>query len=224
MWPRLLPGEKYLLVAESVKASHMGYFIRGRREGPADAECEDRTIIPSHGEAEGVMADTDFYRHPGMRNTEVAAKVVDALGRRRHRLVCANLAATDMVGHLLPTRFDAAIESHEATDRAVTAMAGAALANGYGVVTTADHGNIEDDSPSHSLNDVLSTVIGAQAGEGTGRLTPEPRHAYQARLFDVGWTLARILGVSDRVSAVRQRPAPDGVAARFQGRPITERH
>ena len=64
-----------------------------------------------------------------------------------------------MIGHLLPERFEEAINAFESTDSAVGAMTEAAKRHGWSTIVTADHGNIEEDGPAHSANDVLTTVI-----------------------------------------------------------------
>jgi 2,3-bisphosphoglycerate-independent phosphoglycerate mutase len=200
LWPQVVPDWKYLLVAESVKALHMGYFFRGRRPAPAAGGAEDRELIPSYAEDEGVRSDSDFIRYPQMRNPEIALHVQQALERKEHRLICCNLAAPDMIGHLVPeagdrspeadSRIAAAVRAYEATDAAVGQMTRAALANGYAVIITSDHGNIEDEGPAHSANDVLTTMVCP-----SGACLPEPRDVFQARLFDVSWTLARAICV-----------------------------
>ena len=197
LWDKIMPGQKYLLVSESIKAPHMGYFLRGRREEPVTLGIEDRIIIPSAGEAEGILSDTDFYKMPRMRNPEVAATVIENLASDRYRLICCNLSATDMLGHLLPERFEEAISAFESTDWAIGAMTQAARQNGWSTVITADHGSIEDDGPAHSANDVLTTII-----PPTGKCDYSPRQTYQAKLFDVTWTVARLLGSSPRANEV----------------------
>ena len=197
LWDQVMPREKYLLVAESIKAPHMGYFLRGRREGPATNGIEDRIIVPSAGEAEGIRSDTDFFMTPQMRNPEVAATVVENLSGGRYRFICCNLSATDMIGHLLPKRFEEAVSAFESTDSAVGAMTKAARQRGWSVVLTADHGNIEEDGPAHSANDVLTTII-----PPTGTFEYSARPTYQARLFDIAWTLARLLGSGPQAAAV----------------------
>ncbi len=197
LWDQVMPGEKYLLVAESIKAPHMGYFLRGRREGPVSSGIEDRIIVPSAGEAEGIRSDTDFYMMPEMRNPEVAATVIENLSSDRYRLICCNLSATDMIGHLLPERFGEAIGAFESTDAAIGAMTEAAKTCGWSTVLTADHGNIEEDGPAHSANDVLTTIV-----PPAGRFEFSPRPAYQARLFDVAWTITRLLGADSEAKAV----------------------
>lgn len=197
LWDKVMPGERYLLVAESIKAPHMGYFLRGRREEPAADGAEDRIIIPSAGEADGVRSDTDFYKMPQMRNPQVTATVVENLASARYRLICCNLSATDMIGHLLPDRFEEAISAYESTDVAVGQMTEAAKRLGWSTIVTADHGSIEEDGPAHTANDVLTTII-----PPTGRFDYSPRPAYQARLYDVAWTIARLLGAGPRATEV----------------------
>lgn len=190
LFPSLLPGETYSLVGESNKGSHMGFFIRGRREAPVADGIERRTIVPSAAGAEDIHSDSDFYKTPAMRSREIADIVVERMSEGRDRLVCANLANCDMLGHLLPGRFDAAVRACEAVDAAARQIIPAAGAAGYDAVLTSDHGNIEDDTPSHSVNDVLTTVVPA-----SGRAFPAVADTYQARLYDVSWTVARFLGV-----------------------------
>ena len=197
LWDQVVPGGKYLLVAESIKAPHMGYFLRGRREGPVSIGVEDRIIIPSAGEAEGIRSDTDFYKMPPMRNPEVTSTVIENLASDRYGFISCNLSATDMLGHLLPERFDEAISAFESTDACIGRMTEVARRHGWSTIITADHGNIEEDGPAHSATDVLTTVI-----PPTGRYEYSPRQAYQARLFDVAWTVAHLLGSSPRAKAV----------------------
>ena len=123
LWDQVMPGEKYLLVAESIKAPHMGYFLRGRREEPAASGIEDRIIVPSAGEAEGIRSDTDFYMMPQMRNPEVAATVIENLSSEP---IQAHLLQSVSDGHdrtpLARKRFEEAITAFESTDAAVGAM------------------------------------------------------------------------------------------------------
>ena len=200
LWDQVAPGERYLLVAESIKAPHMGYFLRGRREQPVTDGTEDRIIVPSAGEAEGILSDTDFYMMPQMRNPEVTSTVIENLASNRYRLISCNLSATDMIGHLLPDRFEEAITAYESTDWALGAMTDAARKSGWSTIITADHGSIEEDGPAHTSNDVLTTII-----PPTGKLQYSPRPTYQARLFDVAWTVARLLGASSEARAAFER-------------------
>ena len=216
-WDRLSDDDDlYLLVAESVKASHMGYFVRGRREAEQGSKSEDRWVVPSDGTNEGVHSDSDFYVRPVMKTREIAQLVSEAMGIGEHRLIMCNLAAPDMVGHLLPTRFDAAVEAYRATVATLAELSGVARANGYSMVVTSDHGNIENDAPTHTVNPVLTTVLPA-AG------SVEPRDVegtYSANLFDVSHTVARLIGLDGREIAEIVSVFRGGLKEEFLGRSI----
>jgi 2,3-bisphosphoglycerate-independent phosphoglycerate mutase len=217
LFPDLLPGDRYLLAGESVKSAHVGFFIRGRRETPTLPEIEDREIVPSCGSAEGVTSDSDFYKTPGMRNREIAELLRSRLDAG-YRMMIANFSGCDMIGHLLPARFEQAVQACEALDSAIQAIVPAARSAGYDVVLTSDHGNIEDDTTAHTTNDVLTSVLPAT---GTHAFEPEERLAYQARLFDVPWTVGRLLGVEEALRGHLQR-SPVKVDVRFAGGPLVK--
>ena len=194
-WDRLSDeGDRYLLVAESVKASHMGYFVRGRREAEQGSNSEDRCIVPSDGAAEGVMSDSDFYLRPEMKVREIAQLVSEAMEVGEHRLIMCNLAAPDMVGHLLPTRFEAAAEAYRVTVATLAELSRVASSNGYSMIVTSDHGNIENDAPTHTTNPVLTTVV-PSVGSTTAR---DSEGEFTASLFDISHTVARLIGFDAR--------------------------
>lgn len=209
-WPNTV-GDEYTLVAESVKSSHMGYFFRGRREEPVEGASEVLRITPSHGEEDGVKSDTDFYLHPGMRAEQVTHDVIDAIVSGTSRMICCNIAAPDMVGHLLPARYEEAKAAYRAAADALVTIAEAAQEAGRFLVITSDHGNIEDDTSAHSVNDVLTTIVrpdGARSAVGIP--------VFQARLFDVAPTVLELIGAS----SVDQNAAPQQSDTRFMGRPL----
>ncbi len=185
---------RYLLTAESTKALHVGYFIRGRREQPVVPDEEERVIIPSYGAEYGVLTDDDYYKTPQMRAFSLAETVVAALARRELDLVAVNLSNTDMIGHLMPKRWDEAQRSIELIDTALETIVPAAMRNGYDVIITADHGNVEDDDASHTANEILTTFV---SPDGELALRHDPRE--RARLFDVPWSIVEIMGLEDEV-------------------------
>ena len=219
-WERVVETDaRYLLVAESVKASHMGYFVRGRREMEQGSQSEDRWIVPSDGAAEGVMSDSDFYLRPTMKTREIAQLVSEAMGDANHRLIICNLAATDMVGHLLPTRFDAALEAYRTTVATLAELSAIASANGYSVIVTSDHGNIENDAPTHTINPVLTTVVPTDR-----KATPRDMVApYSANLYDVSHTAAQLIGISPNRIHELVQDFRGGLADQFIGMAITDR-
>ena len=190
-WPETVGTDEYTLVAESVKSSHMGYFFRGRREDPVAGATEARLVIPSHGKEDGVNSDTDFYLHPSMRTKEVTADVVNAIKSDTSRLICCNIAAPDMVGHLLPARYEEAKQAYRAAADALVEIAIAARAAGRSLVITSDHGNIENDTSSHSVNDVLTTIARPDDAIFEAAIP-----VFQARLFDIAPTLLELVGAT----------------------------
>jgi 2,3-bisphosphoglycerate-independent phosphoglycerate mutase len=210
-WTKTVGDDEYTLVAESVKSSHMGYFFRGRREDPVNGANEARFVTPSHGEEDGIKSDTDFYLHPGMRAKEVTVDVVKAIETGTSRLICCNIAAPDMVGHLLPARYEEAKTAYRAAADSLIEMSEAAKNAGTFIVITSDHGNIEDDTSAHSVNDVLTTIIrpdGAQSAVGIP--------VFQARLFDVAPTVLELIGVSQ----VQKDTTASAPPERFVGRTL----
>jgi len=209
LWKDTVGSDEYTLVAESVKSSHMGYFFRGRREEPIFNAKEIRLITASHGQEDGVQSDTDFYLHPAMRTKEITAHVLKAIELGASRLICCNIAAPDMVGHLLPTRYEEAKIAYRAAADALVEIAAVSEKLGLHMLITSDHGNIEDDTSAHSANDVLTTVIRA-GGTKFNAVIP----IFQARLFDIGPTLFELMGVqqNDRKFPVENEE--------FVGRPL----
>ncbi len=208
-WPEVVGDDEYTLVAESVKSSHMGYFFRGRREDPVAGANEVRLVTPSHGEEDGVKSDTDFYLYPGMRAKEVTADVLKAISAGTSRLICCNIAAPDMVGHLLPARYEEAKAAYRAAADALVEMAQTARTARSFFVVTSDHGNIENDTSAHSVNDVLTTIVRPDSAKSEVAIP-----VFQARLFDIAPTLFKLMG-----AAQNGNPAA-GPADQFVGRPL----
>ena len=203
------PQLSYTLVAESVKSSHVGYFLRGCREQPLHSQLERRLIVPSFDAASGIKSDSDVHLQPQMRTDEIERLMLEQLDQPERRLLICNFAATDMVGHLLPQRYQAAREAYASTVRSVLRIAKEARARGWHFVWTSDHGNVEEDSPSHTANNVLTTIAAPR-----GTLEPSPRmDGFQARLFDIAPTLALLLDLD----------WTGGAGDPFQGVPLIRR-
>jgi len=185
---------RYLLTAESTKALHVGYFIRGRRELPVVASDEVRTILPSYGPEFGVATDDDYYKAPQMRAFALADVLVESLAKGEFDLIAVNFANTDMVGHLMPKRWNEAQRSVGLIDTVLETVVPVAQREGYDVIITADHGNVEDDDSSHTSNDVLTTFVSPDNGL---ELRNDPREP--ARLFDLPWSIVEMMGLTDAI-------------------------
>jgi 2,3-bisphosphoglycerate-independent phosphoglycerate mutase len=77
-----------------------------------------------------------------MNAAAVASAVVDALNSKQFAFLVVNFANGDMVGHTAVR--EAVIKTVEALDREVGRVLDTAVAQGYSVVLTADHGNCEE--------------------------------------------------------------------------------
>lgn len=119
--------------AETEKYAHVTYFFNGRVGDPHAGE--KRQMVPSPREVE------TYDESPEMSASGIAEEVIEAIDTRRYALVVVNFANGDMVGHTGDQA--AAVEALEAMDIAVGQVLDVAVAAGYSVVLTADHGNCE---------------------------------------------------------------------------------
>jgi len=148
-------GKKQIRIAETEKYPHVTFFFSGGREEPYTGE--QRIMVPSPKVA-------TYDLQPEMSAVEITDKLVPEIEAGSADFVCLNYANTDMVGHT--GVFSAAIKAAETVDACVNRVVTAALANGYTIFLTADHGNAdfminEDGSPNtaHTLNLVPFFII-----------------------------------------------------------------
>ena len=119
--------------AETEKYAHVTFFFNGGREAPFPGE--DRVMIPSPRVATYDLA-------PEMSAAGVADAVIDALKQGRYGFIVVNFANGDMVGHTAVR--EAVIRAVETLDREVGRVLDTAVAEGYAVLLTADHGNCDE--------------------------------------------------------------------------------
>jgi 2,3-bisphosphoglycerate-independent phosphoglycerate mutase len=119
--------------AETEKYAHVTFFFNGGRQEPY--RDEKQLLIPSPRVSTYDLA-------PEMSAAKVADAVIGAVNERHFDFVLVNFANGDMVGHTAAP--DAVIHAVEALDREVGRVLDAAVAAGYSVVLTADHGNCEE--------------------------------------------------------------------------------
>jgi len=188
-------GLRQLRVAESEKFAHVTFFLDGGRAEPFAGEDAVRVPSPS-----GVSFDSV----PALSAAEVAREV-ERGAAAGYDFIAVNFANGDVGGHTATS--EAKVAAAEAVDAALANSAAAALAAGYAVLVTADHGNIEegykaDGSPhvAHTANPVPFTVLGVPGA-------PAP---CDGSLADVAPTVLAALGV-DRPAAMTGAPLlPDG--------------
>jgi len=131
------------------------------------------------------------------------------------RLLACNFSNCDMIGHLLPGHFEAAVAAYEAVDDAIGVLLAAAEQAGSDVILTSDHGNIEENSPAHSANKILTTVI-----SNGDSIVPISEVAYEARLFDIPWTIAALNRVDRELAALSLSVPGRPSDPRMVGRPL----
>jgi 2,3-bisphosphoglycerate-independent phosphoglycerate mutase len=148
-------NKKQIRIAETEKYPHVTFFFSGGRENPFDGER--RILIPSPKVA-------TYDLKPEMSAYELTDAIVPEIENETADFICLNYANADMVGHT--GVFSAGIKAVETVDKCVERVVTAAIAHGYTVFLTADHGNAdyminEDGSPNtaHTMNPVPLFII-----------------------------------------------------------------
>ncbi len=148
-------GKTQLRIAETEKYPHVTFFFSGGREQTFDGE--ERVMIPSPKVA-------TYDLQPAMSAPEVKNAVIREIETGKHDFICLNFANADMVGHTGVV--EAIKEALETVDSCLQEVVEAGLANNYGMIITADHGNADyglnsDGSPNtaHTTNPVPCWLI-----------------------------------------------------------------
>ncbi len=125
-------GIRQFRVSETEKYAHVTFFFNGGVERPF--EGEDRLLIPS-------IRDVATYdKRPEMRASEIADAVIERL-KEDYGFILVNFANGDMVGHT--GLLEAAVKACEAVDLATGRTVKEALKEGWTIMVTSDHGNVE---------------------------------------------------------------------------------
>lgn len=126
-------GQRQFHCAESEKYAHVTYFFNGGREEPFPGE--DRAIISSPSVA-------TYDLQPEMSAPQIADRVITAINSGKYDFILVNLANGDMVGHT--GNISATLKAVETLDLQSHRMIHAALARGFRILVTADHGNCDE--------------------------------------------------------------------------------
>ena len=117
-----------------------------------------------------------------MSAPEITEKLVPEIKRGVFDFILVNFANGDLVGH--SADMTAGIKACEIVDECVGRVVDAGLINGYTVLITGDHGNIEtmfypngEPNPSHGTNPVPFILIGSdkkklKGGLGLSSISP----------------------------------------------------
>ena len=126
-------GLRQFHCAETEKYAHVTYFFNGGQTIPCKGETQK--LVPSPDV-------TTYDQAPEMSAAAVADTVIEAIDAQQHEFIVVNFANGDMVGHT--AQREAVIQAVEALDREAGRVIAAAVAAGYSLVITADHGNCEE--------------------------------------------------------------------------------
>ena len=175
-------GHRQFHCAESEKSAHVTYFFNGGRQEPFPGE--DRIIVPS-------PQVSTYDLQPEMSASQVADRVIAAIKSGQYDFILVNLANGDMVGHT--ANIPAILRAVESLDLQSHRMIRAALAGGFRILLTADHGNCDEmvdpvsgtPHTQHTAYPVPCLLVGMpHAKLGTGR-----------GLADVAPTILDLMGI-----------------------------
>ncbi len=176
-------GKTQIRIAETEKYPHVTFFFSGGRE--ALFAGEQRLLVNSPKDV------ATYDLKPEMSAPEITELILPQIAAGSADFICLNFANTDMVGHT--GVWEAVIKAAETVDACVARIVPAALAAGYEIFLTADHGNAdymqnEDGSPNtaHSTNLVPLFLI---SNEFKGRLSPI------GKLGDLAPTILNRMGI-----------------------------
>lgn len=176
-------GKTQIRIAETEKYPHVTFFFSGGREQPFKGE--KRIMKPSPRDV------ATYDLKPEMSANDLTEAILPELTGETADFICLNFANADMVGHT--GVWAAVVKAVETVDRCVSRIVPVALAHGYAVFLTADHGNAdhmlnEDGTPNtqHSLNPVPFFLI---SNDYKGKLKP-------GKLGDLAPTILTYMGIS----------------------------
>ena len=174
-------GLEQIRIAETEKYPHVTFFFNGGRETPFKGETRLMAQSPK-------VATYDLQ--PEMSANEITNLIVPEIEKQKAGFICLNFANADMVGHT--GVFEAVVKAVETVDHCVEKVVTTALANGYTVFLTADHGNAdfminEDGSPNtaHTMNPVPFFIID---NDWNGTLNP-------GKLGDIAPTMLKLMNI-----------------------------
>ncbi len=150
---------KQLRIAETEKYAHVTFFFNSQIKEPFKTETRimvDSPKCPSYAE------------QPEMSAPGITKKLIKELAKP-YSFVALNFANLDLVGH--SGNFKATVRAVETIDAQLAQIVPAALASGYSVLITGDHGNAEymiyeetgGPCPSHTRNPVPLLLISETA-------------------------------------------------------------
>ncbi|KAJ1509504.1 hypothetical protein HMI54_011493 [Coelomomyces lativittatus] len=174
-------------VAETEKYAHVTFFFNGGCEKQFPGE--ERVLISSPKVA-------TYDLKPEMSSLEVGQAVAQVVRTKKYPFVMCNFAPPDMVGHT--GHFAPAVKAVEATDQAIGLIYEACQEQGYVLLVTADHGNVEkmldevtgQPHTAHTTAPVPLCMVGSRSVTSFLTLPLQP-----PALCDVAPTILQLMGL-----------------------------
>ena len=170
-------GLRQLRIAETEKYAQVTFFFNSQEEEANPRE--DRIMVPS-------LKVLSFEEEPEMSAHGITERLVQEIRRGVYSFILVNYANGDLVGH--SANIEAGVKAVETVDSCLGSLIDEALARGYTILVTGDHGNIEtmlypdgEPNPSHGLNPVPFILVsddpeleGAELHSGRGLASVAP--------------------------------------------------
>ncbi len=176
-------GKQQIRIAETEKYPHVTFFFNGGREDKMPGETYMMCPSPK-------VATYDLQ--PTMSAMDIENTIIPELEKEAPDFVCLNFANPDMVGHT--GVWEAAIKACETVDATTKAVTEVAVAHGYTVLITADHGNSDKmrnpDGTPHTAHTTALVPLFITAAENTFKLKP-----VIGKLGDLAPTILTIMGL-----------------------------
>lgn len=180
-------GIRHAKIVESEKAVHLSYFFNGKSHTPIP--LEKRIIIPSTK-----VSAPDLL--PKMNIAEVTKDIIKTIYDYKTKVIIANLANVDVVGHT--DNESAILASIEAVDNSLGEILATAKEENVTTIVTADHGTVESWLYSDGTIDTghTNSPVPFIIMEPDESILPEIKIREGGELSDVAPTILSILGIS----------------------------
>jgi len=170
---------KQLRIAETEKYAHVTFFFNSQAKDPF--KHEDRILIDS-------PKCPSYETKPEMSAPKITKNLLPQL-KKDYRFIALNFANLDLVGH--SGDYNATVKAVETIDKCLQQIIPAALAQGYTILITGDHGNAEhmitkdgSECPSHTKYPVPFHLISIHTNE-----------LHKGELQDIAPTILALLAI-----------------------------
>ncbi len=181
-------GKKQFKIGETEKYAHVTYFFNSQIEAPVKGE--ERQLIAS-------PKCPSYAEKPAMSAREITKALITTIQNENYEFIVCNFANLDLVGH--SGNLASTIRAVEVVDECLGKIVPEAMAHGYTVLITGDHGNAEQmlyedgtPCPSHTKNLVPCIICSLEL---TKNSKPTMTLRDGGALYDVAPTILKILTI-----------------------------